>query len=434
MLKKKNKSYNIEVGLISKLLETKDMLTIKDMQIKKSYFTGDNKSAFSFILEQQIKSGEVPTVRVFKRKFPNYELETIDNNVGTEESLQYWCQELRNKVKHNTIVDTVEEVSDLLQDLDTEGAFNLLRKKLTYIENEVVESLDVDITKDIEGRKEAYLKKKRTGGMLGYSTGFPKLDFFTKGLKDETLTTIIAKTGVGKTFFLIILACNLVLNGYKVLVGVTEMSEELMRDRFEALLFALTTGVKFSYNSFKSGHLPKDIEKKYFKFLEETLPELSSIVLFTATSPLGVSAEIEKHKPDVVMIDGVYLMEDDQQSKDDWLRIAHITRDLKKLAKRVKKPIVINTQADKNTSKKSGPELGDIMFTQAVGQDSDDVFALYRDDVMENDKEMTLAIRKQREGGLGKIVLEWDFDNMLFSEIYSEEDKEDEDDSTYVDD
>ena len=113
-------------------------------------------------------------------------------------------------------------------------------------------------------------------------------------------------------------------------------------------------------------------------------------------------------------------MEDDQGAKDGWWRVAHITRDLKKLAKRCKLPIFINTQADKNTSKKTGPELGSIMYTQAIGQDSDDILALYRDEVMLSDREMCLKVLKQREGVTGKVMMNWNFDVMDFSEIYAE--------------
>lgn len=74
------------------------------------------------------------------------------------------------------------------------------------------------------------------------------------------------------------------------------------------------------------------------------------------------------------------------------------------------------------------------MYTQAIGQDSDDVWALFRDEIMINDKEMGLKVLKQREGILGKLLLNWNFDIMDFSEIYADtneiEDFEDEEDST----
>ena len=83
-------------------------------------------------------------------------------------------------------------------------------------------------------------------------------------------------------------------------------------------------------------------------------------------------------------------------------------------------PILINTQADQNTSKKSGPGLGDIKYTQAIGMDSDNIISMYRDEIMYNDNEMGIAVLKQREGVTGKAVMNWDFHHMNFNSIYSE--------------
>ena len=418
-----DKPFNVESGLISKLLETKDMLGVKESQIKPTYFTGEHRRAFQYIFDSVISDGAVPTVRAFERKFPGYPLENtvIDGAevVGTEESLKFWCNELRKKVKHNSLAQTVEDVVKKIEDFDTDTAYSLLKKEIAYIESEVEEQTSCDITKNTEDRIQAYLKKKENKGMLGLPYGIKHLDYITKGLKKETLTTLIANTGVGKTWFEILIGAYCQLQNCKVLQFVTEMSEEIMRDRYESMLFSMMYG-NLNYNSFKSGALSLEDEKKYFEFLENDLPNCEPLIIATASGVMGISAEIDKHKPDLVLIDGVYLMEDDQGAKDDWLRVAHITRDLKKLAKRCKLPLLINTQADKNTSKKTGPELGSIMYTQAIGQDSDDILALYRDEVMLSDHEMCVKVLKQREGVLGKVMMNWDFDSMNFSEIYAE--------------
>lgn len=417
-------AYDVERGFISKLLQTKDIMSVKDNQIKPYYFTGEGRLAYQFIYDTVLSTGEVPTVRAFQRKFPRYALEVIKVNgeevVGTEENIKYWCDELRLKVKHNTLADLVNNMAEKLQGFETEDAYALLKKQIAYIESEVVESADVDLTKNTEDRKLAYLERKNNKGMRGIPTGFKHLDFILKGLENETLTTLIANTGVGKSWLEIIIGANCQLQNYRVLQFVTEMSEDIMRDRYEAVLFAKCYG-SLNYNAFKSGALSLEDEKKYFEFLEEDLPHFEPLIIATATGVMGVSAAIDKYNPDIVLIDSAYLMEDDQGAKDDWLRVAHITRDLKKLAKRSKKPIFINTQADKNTSKKTGPELGSIMYTQAIGQDSDNVLALFRDEVMINDREMGLKVLKQREGTLGKMTLNWDFDHMNFSEIYMEQ-------------
>lgn len=425
MIKKTKPKYNIERGFLSKLIETKDMKLLKDQQIKPFFLTGDNKRVFSFIQDSFKETGEVPTPRIIQQKFPSFELEThvVEGNdvVGTDETLLYWCKELRVKAKHNRMADITEEVANLLDKGSSEEAYTLLKKGVWQIEDEIVESSSVDITKNTEDRKSAYLERKKNKGMMGIPMGIPHLDYILKGLIKETLTTLIATSGVGKTWFLILVGAYAQLNGYKVCVFITEMSTDLMQDRFEAMLFGMMYG-EMNYNNFKSGCLPVETENAYFEFLEEDLPKLEPLIIETATGISSVVSVIEREKPDLVLIDGVYLMEDEQGAKDDWLRVSHITRDLKKTAKNWHLPILINTQADKNTSKKTGPELGSIMYTQAIGQDSDNVLALYRDEIMLNDREMGIKVLKQREGVLGKVIINWDFDKMNFKSIYSEKD------------
>ena len=294
--------------------------------------------------------------------------------------MKFWCDELRRKKKHNSLAESVTKTASLLQDYETDDALAEIKRMIAYIETEVVETSDVDVTKNTEDRIEAYLKRKENRGMRGLPTGFSQLDALLKGLEKETLTTLIATTGVGKTWIQVIIGAYCQMQNCRVLQFVTEMSEEIMRDGYEAILFAKFHG-ELNYNRFKSGTLDPETERYFLDFLRDDLPNFEPLIIATAMGVMGVAASIEKYKPDIVFIDSAYLMEDDQGAKDDWLRVAHITRDLKKLAKRAKVPIFINTQADKNTSRKTGPELGSIMYTQAIGQDSDNVLSLYRDEV-----------------------------------------------------
>lgn len=427
-LKKKSKpktkptGYSIERGFISKLLETKDIKYIKDIGITSSFFTGEHKQVFIFIQNSFKDNGAIPTARMLEQKYPSYEVEYYNDEVGTEETLSYWCQELRNKAKHNKMADIVEEVADTLnKEGETEEAYSTLKKGVWYIENNIVESDTVDVTQNTDERKKLYLERKKNKGMMGIPSGIAHLDYLTKGFIDGTLTTIIATTGVGKTFLLVLFACYAQLQGYKVVIFLTEMSTSLMQDRIEAMLYGMMYG-DFDYSKFKSGTLDAETEKNYFEFLEDDLPKLEPMRLETAEGVSSVMACIENENPDIVFIDGAYLMTDEQGAKDDWLRVTHITRDLKQIAKKKDLPIVINSQADENTSKKSGPGLGDIKYSQSIGQDSDTIMTLYRDEVMLADGEMGLKLLKQREGQLGKVMMNWKFKTMNFGSIYSETD------------
>ena len=61
--------FDVERGLISKLLQTKDIMTVKDCQIKSHFFTGDNREVYNYIYESVLSTGDMPTVRVIKRAF-----------------------------------------------------------------------------------------------------------------------------------------------------------------------------------------------------------------------------------------------------------------------------------------------------------------------------------------------------------------------------
>lgn len=419
---KLKQGYSVERGFISKVIETGNMKLLKDLQIKPYFLTGENRKVFQFISDTFKTTGEVPTPRVILQKFPSYKLETnSDDEVGTDETLLYWCNELRTKAKHNRMADLTEEIADKLDKGETEEAWDTMKKGVWKIEDDVVYSESVDITKDTEDRKAAYLKRKENKGMLGIPTGIPHLDYLLKGLVDETLTTILATTGIGKTWLEVYVGSYALLNNYKVCHFITEMSTNIMRDRYEAMLFGMLYE-GFDYNDFKSGCLSIEKENEYFEFLDNDLPYLDPLILESVDGVSSLVAVIEREKPDLVMIDGVYLMEDEQGAKDDWLRVTHITRDVKKVAKNWHIPILVNTQADQNTSKKAGPGLGDIKYSQAIGQDSDNIITMYRDEVMFEDNEMGLKVLKQREGMTGKAVMNWNFHRMNFSSIYSEQD------------
>ena len=189
-------SLKIERGFISRLLSDGSMTVARDNRITPSFFSGDDKNAYEYILNVSMRTGEMPTIRAFRDRFPHYKLEkNEDGEIGTDENLKFWIDELRRKKKQNYLADCIEESAALLQEKDSDKAMEIIKKGLLYLETEIEETDDVDITKDLDVRKEEYLKKKKNKGMMGIPTGFKFLDYMLKGLVNETLTTLIARTG-----------------------------------------------------------------------------------------------------------------------------------------------------------------------------------------------------------------------------------------------
>ena len=189
---------SVEIGLISKLLETKDYDILKDKQITAKYFEKEYQPCIRFIDDFYMKNGTVPTIRIFEKKFPDIELETYEDSVGTEEPLAYWCDEIRDKKTHNTIVGYMNEVADMLDSGQVSDAVKSIRKLVNKVELDLTETTAVDTTKDMDDRKKRYEERKRNKGILGIETGIKLLDYMLKGLQPKQLITLMSKTSTGK--------------------------------------------------------------------------------------------------------------------------------------------------------------------------------------------------------------------------------------------
>ena len=403
---------SVEIGLISKLLETKDYDILKDKQITAKYFEKEYQPCIRFIDDFYMKNGTVPTIRIFEKKFPNVELETYGDNVGTEEPLAYWCDEIRDKKTHNTIVGYMNEVADMLDSGQVSDAVKSIRKLVNKVELDLTETTAVDTTKDMDDRKKRYEERKRNKGILGIETGIKLLDYMLKGLQPKQLITLMAKTSTGKTWLFILFACYMWLQGYRVMFFTTEMSEEQIEDRLEAMAMGMLYS-EFNYSDFKSGKLTPDQEKIYYEFLD-TKKGLETFIIDTATTVSSIRAKVELQEADIVFVDSAYLMEDEEGAEADHMRVTHIFRGLKKLAKSLEIPICANTQQDL----KSKGGLESVNFAKAITHESDVVMRLERTEEMIEDKEAKIVLEKQREGVLGSVMLNWNFDTMNFGGIY----------------
>lgn len=405
-----------EQGFITELLLTGDMSIVVDNQINSKYLSGRYKKAFKFIQQHQTKYGKVPSIETFKKKFPTIELAQINGEYSTGETMQFWCDQLREKKKHNTIVDALDEVLDKInKDLDTEGAYDILKKLVLQIENELILSDRIKINEDTYKRKEDYKKRQKSGGMTGIPSFIDEWDKLLGGYNNGELITFMGYTGIGKSWLEIIQAVQQAKNGYRVLFFTTEMSTKMVFRRIDAVWNSL------NYTRFRKGQLLPDEEKRYFQYLEEmenTPDEEVMLVVEQATGGVSqISAKIDQYNPDIVYVDGAYLLEDEEGEEDNWAGMVRIWRGLHRLCLVKDIPIVVTTQS----KDEQGASLKSMSFAKAIANESDVVAVLEQDEQMKNDKEIMLKPLKIREGDNMRIVMmNWDFDEMKFNSIYSE--------------
>lgn len=407
---------NREVGLLTELLLTGDMSVVVDNQITSKFFTGSNKRGFQYILEHQSLYGKVPTLEIFQDKCPEAKINIVDGKLKeTGESLKFWCDQVRDKKHYNAIVDSVEQVVELMQDgeVNTEKIYNLVKGTILQIENDIVQSDRIKINERTESRWEDYRKRQKSGGITGIPSGLDILDNVMGGFNNGELITFMAYTGRGKSWLEVILAVEMAKQGYKVLFFTTEMSTKMVFRRIDAVWN------KFNYSKFKKGQLDRKDELKYQEYLdkmENTNDEDIMLIVEQATGGLSqISAKIDQYKPDIVFIDGAYLLEDEEGGEDNWSGVVRIWRGLHRLCLAKGVPIVTTTQS----KVESGANIGSLSFAKALSNEVDVLAVLEQEEQDILDREADLRFLKLREGdSLSSIRLNWDFDEMNYQPIF----------------
>jgi len=131
----------------------------------------------------------------------------------------------------------------------------------------------------------------------------------------------------------------------------------------------------------------------------------------------AVASKIQTLQPDVVFIDGVYLMIDEQSGEANTpLALTNITRSLKRLAQRVNRPIVVSTQVLQWKMRKGKVTTDSIGYSSSFFQDADVLFGLEREDDTVDDTRI-LKVLAARNSGPTETSLLWDWNTGQFREL-----------------
>lgn len=396
---------DIEKKLIDKCAENTALYPeVIDAAITAEMFDGPCKDIWTFALNHMKTHGVGPTDEAITAAFPDYRWD-----FPAPEPVSYYIEQLKRKYAFNLTLVGIKSAYDHLNKREVEVAIEHLRDSLRKIEDATSSEADLDWGGDAEARYADYLNTQANKGIDGYTTPFPTLDEATQGFHDGEFILIVARQGVGKTWLSNVLAHNNHKQGLRVLYFTKEMPSRQIARRFDALNFDLP------YQDLRSGQLDS-FKQEAWRQGASSLPQGQLVIIGEESGGVShVAAKIERYKPDIVYIDGMYLMDDDQRARDNWLKIGNISRDLKKLAKRVQIPLIatvqFNRQADNSKGDASNIAYGDI------AKDADVILGLFQDEDQRLDKRMTLKVLKQREGQRPEIECDWDMGNMVFSEV-----------------
>lgn len=156
-------------------------------------------------------------------------------------------------------------------------------------------------------------------------------------------------------------------------------------------------------------------------------PFIVSGDISATTTVSGLSAKIEEHEPDIVFVDGVYLMENEIGAQPGSPQAyTAISRGLKRLAQRIDKPLVATTQALVGKMDKQGSvTINSLGWTSAWAQDADLILGVER---ISDSPLLRLRVVAGRNVPPAEINVGCNWEESLFQEVEIEEyDPEEED-------
>ena len=375
-----------------------------DSGISADIFEGTSKQVWEFV-ERFIKvHGVGPSADALSMEFPEF------SPTFPTEPLSFYLDKLKEKHAYNVTLQSIKGAYADLNSRKVEEAVDKLRQALQEIEDTTTSEADLNWGQTMMNRYEDYKNIQNMGGIDGYTTPFPTLDEATRGFHDGEFILIVARQGVGKTWLTNLLGYTNYSKGLNVLYLTKEMPSTQIARRFDALKF------KLPYQDLRKGGLNSMLEASWKKNIESQVggPGTINIVGEESGGVSHVAAKIEKYKPDIVYIDGMYLMDDDRKAREQYQRIGNISRDLKKLAKRSKTPIIVTVQFNRNAdNSKGGPEN---IAGSDIAKDADVILGLFQDEDQRLSKRVTLRVLKQREGDRPEVELDWDMSSMNFQE------------------
>lgn len=398
--------------LISKVLLASDIDTPIKLGIKSDHLSNDWAEIWKWILEFYRTHNSVPSERVFHNEFADLPL--VDPERETFSNL---VDEILNSYRQRLLVETISDAMPTLNSGDTQEALKTLTSGIQKATIDTVRMRDVDIVQHWEQRVARYEQLRATPNALrGIPTGFLGLDRITFGLRPQQFIVFAGEPKRGKSLFALILANSAHIHGKKPLFVSFEMSIEEQEARYDALI------AKVPYHRILSGDLSnKEIEriKLELRRRKNMQPFIFSEDTSSLTTVSALGGKVREFSPDVLIVDGVYLMDDEEgEPKGSPQALTNITRALKRLAQTLDIPVVATTQvlSWKLNNKKTRAVTADaIGYTSSFAQDADLILGVERHP--DFDDQAIIRVVLARSAPTGMVHVKWDWNTMDFTEV-----------------
>lgn len=394
----RDKLYSMEVEeqiLGISICETKCFIQVMELKVKESDFYFDRNKILFNAIKTVFREKQTTDMLMVTEYLKNNN--TLDK-VGGITKISDLMGEVITTSNIKAYVEALKEYSQKRHLINISKSIQLNIDKSPEEIQQVVNTLIVDMTTEastetVEGQEEEYLNvldKRMKGEINPLRTGLRDLDNNITGFSGGDLVTIFAFSGVGKTTLATQIALNVIRQKKKVLFFSLEMPKEQIRDRIISNLANIPFR-NIKYGKLQDEELNKVIMANGYLSRDKGLLVSEEDELVDITSK--IQYEVLKNNIDIVFIDYINLVNITGNNKEEHQKITECTRLFKKLAKSIKKPIVILAQGKQESAYKMQNKnialwdkiaVNDIAGGASIYRDSDIVLGMYRNIELDN--------------------------------------------------
>lgn len=411
---------NIEKTLLSKIVNEQDYSVVAESGITEDFFyEPNNRAMFRHIRDAVSEHGQVPSADLLKRNDPSYKFLDAER---TTDAFSHLIKELRNKRSFTLLEEAISDAAEAYEGDNLDRMISVLSKALTEVSSTESTTRDIELTASVDEILDHFdeIQQRDPDEYLGIPMGFDTIDTATQGFQKQQLVVFVGPPKAGKSTIMALAANEVVRQSKCALVIGFEMTNEEQYMR----LFAMEASI--DHSKIRGGK-DKILSKKDWEKLEEAGDYYRdkhengarlwlSNDTHNNTKLDGVQAKIDKYKPDVLIVDGVYMMTDQVTGEVNTPQaLTNITRGFKRMAQNNDIPIIITTQVlEWKMDKKKGIQSSSIGYSSSFAQDADVIIGVEKtEDVNTNKVKIVLA----RNAPPQETYVRWDWSEGTFEEL-----------------
>ena len=420
-----------EAVLGSILLASDSIISVMEVLTPEDFYRVSHQLIFAAMIELNQNNIDIDAITVSEILRQKNQMENIGgevtliellDKVPTAANVEYYTQIVLEKSTRRKLIKTSTNIvkNAYQEDEPIANVLDMAEKDILSVSEGRNKAGFIPISSVLRTAYESLEERaKNNGEVTGIATGYIGLDRMTSGLHADELIILAARPSVGKTAFVLNIAKNVAVNlNETVAIFSLEMGAESLVER-----------IICSHASINAGHLKtgKLTPEEYTQYFVAT-GALSEAPIFIDDTPGIRVAEIrakcrrlkqERNNLGLVVIDYLQLIEGNGKESRQQ-EVSEISRNLKKLAKELKVPVIALSQLSRGVEQRQDkrPIMSDIRESGSIEQDADIVAFLYRDDYyrqepdenghvpeVEPNSTIEVIIEKNRSGPRGTVEL-----------------------------